>query len=241
LREQIRKREEKCIDFLKAIPKSARYVLVGGYAVSSFRSPRLSVDLDVVIHEKELGFFRDLIKKQGFVLTREKADFDSTYSGRFEKYKKDGKLPVSVDLLVGSIQARQTDYAYSFSYVSRNSETREIRGWHPGVKAEAKVAKKEMLIALKTNSMRKADKRDIIMLCHDEPDTKNIIIHLKKCPQEKILHHIKDLKETLEDPNYPDALKGVFSITDNVLARAKANCLKVFEEIEEGMTPHPSL
>ncbi len=235
MREQIRKREEKCIDFLKAIPKSARYVLVGGYAVSSFRFPRLSVDLDVVIHEKELGFFRDLIKKRGFVLTAKKADFDKIYSGKFEKYMEDGKLPVGVDLLVGSIQARQTDYAYSFSYVSRNSEIREIRGWHPGVKTEAKVASKEMLIALTTNSMRKADKRDIIMLCYDKPDVKKIIKHLKICPRETILHHIKDLKETLESQNHSDALKGVFSIADKVLARAKANCLKVFEEIEEGL------
>lgn len=233
MREKIREREEKCFDFLKAIPASRKYVLVGGYAVSSFRFPRLSVDLDIVIHEKELQLFRDLLKNQGFVLTAEKTDFDKIYGGRFEKYKKDEELPVSVDLLINSVQARQTNYAYSFGYVSRNSEIREIRGWHRGVKVKARVASKEMLIALKVNSMRSADKRDIIMLCYEKPDVSKIIKHLAKCPRGIILKHVKELKETLADQKYFDAVKGVFTISDTVLKRAKTNCIGVLEGIEK--------
>jgi hypothetical protein len=235
LREQIKQREAKCFEFLKAVPKTRKYVLVGGYAVSSFRFPRLSVDLDIVIPEKELEFFRGLLKEQGFVLTGQKSDFDETYAGRFEKYRRDEELPVSVDLLVNSVQARQTGYAYSFAYVSRNSEIREIRGWHPGVRAEARTADREMLIALKANSMRSADKRDIIMLCYDKPDVEKITAHLKGCPKETILRHINDLKKTLEDPGQSDAIKGVFTITDKVLERAKGNCLDVIEKIQKGL------
>lgn len=236
MREEIRKREEKCFDFLNAIPSGRKFVLIGGYAVSSFHFPRLSVDLDIVIPEKELKFFRDLMKKQGFVLTEEKADFDKTYSGKFEKYKRDGKLSISVDLLINSVQARQTNYAYSFDYVFRNSEAREIRGWHPGVKVKTRVANKEMLIALKINSMRSADKRDIIMLCYEKPDVNKIIKHLTNCPKGIIFQHIKALEEILVDPKYSDAIKGVFTISEPVLKRAKSNCLSVLEKIEE-VTP----
>lgn len=232
MREEIREREEKCFDFLKAIPINRKYVLLGGYAVSSFRFPRLSVDLDIVIPERELRFFRDLLKKQGFVLTEEKADFDETYSGKFEKYKKKGKLSISVDLLINSVQARQTNYAYSFDHVFRNSEIREIRGWHPRIKSKARVTNKEMLIALKINSMRSADKRDIIMLCYEKPDANKIIKHLMKCPREIILQHIKELKEILVDPKYSDAIKGSFTISDPVLKRAKINCIDILEKIE---------
>jgi hypothetical protein len=66
-----------------------KYVLVGGYAVSSFHFPRLSVDLDMVIPGKELKFFKDLLKKQDFASTGKKTDFDKTYSGKFEKYTKE--------------------------------------------------------------------------------------------------------------------------------------------------------
>lgn len=233
MREKIRKREGRCFDFLKAIPINSGYVLVGGYAVSSFHFPRLSVDLDIVIPEKELKFFRELMKKQGFALTGEKTGFDKSYSGKFEKYKKDEKLPVSVDLLINSIQARQTNHAYSFDYVFRNSEIREIRGWHPGIKVKTRVANKEMLIALKTNSMRSADKRDIIMLCYEKPDVDEIIKHLMKCPREPILQHIHELREILVDPKYSDAIKGVFTISDRVLERARASCLEVLEKIKK--------
>ncbi|MEE8403271.1 MAG: hypothetical protein V3R93_05925, partial [Candidatus Hydrothermarchaeaceae archaeon] len=170
MREKIRQREKKCFEFLEAIPAHRKYVLVGGYAVSSFHFPGLSVDLDIVIPEREAGFFRGLMKKQGFVLTGEKTDFDRNYSGKFEKYRKGEKLSVSVDLMINSIQARQTNHAYSFDYVFRNSETREIRGWHPGIRVDVRAADKEMLIALKVNSMRSSDKRDIIMLCYEKPD-----------------------------------------------------------------------
>ncbi|MFQ5887698.1 MAG: hypothetical protein ACE5HY_03280 [Candidatus Hydrothermarchaeales archaeon] len=231
MKEEIRKREEKCFDFLKAIPINRRYVLVGGYAVSSFHFPRLSVDLDIAIPEEELKFFEDLLKKQDFVLTDKKSNFDRTYRGRFEKYRKNGKLPVSVDLLIGSIHARQTNYAYSFDYVFRNSVTREIRGWHPRIRVKARVADKEMLIGLKINSMRSADKRDIIMLCYEKPDADKIIKHLKDCPKETILQHIKELKNILIDPKHSDGIKGVFTISDPVLKRAKTNCLNVLENI----------
>lgn len=233
MKEEIRNREKKCFDFLKSIPSKRKYVLIGGYAVSSYRFPRLSVDLDIVIPEKEAEFFRGLLHRQGFVLTEEKTDFDKTHSGRFEKYRKNGRLAVSVDLLINSVQARQTNYSYSFNYVYRNSEFREIMGWHPGMKVKARVANKEMLIALKINSMRSADKRDIIMLCYEKPEVDRVIKHLEKCPRDIILRHVRILREVLVEPKYSDAIKGVFSISEDVLKRAKTNCLNVLEKIEE--------
>lgn len=235
MRESIRNREKKCFDFLNSVPLERKYVLVGGYAVSSFHFPRLSVDLDILIPHRELAFFRNLVKKQGFVLIGKNTDFDKTYGGRFEKYRKDGRLSVSVDLLINSVQARQTNYAYSFAYVFKNSEVREIRSWHPGIRVKTRVANREMLIALKINSMRSADKRDIIMLCYERPEVDKIIKHLEKCPRDIILKHVRTLREILVDPKYFDAIKGVFSISDDVLKRAKTNCLDTLEKVENSL------
>ena len=66
--------------------------------------------------------------------------------------------------MVNSVKSRQNGYPYTFNYIFKNSEIREIIGWHPYSKVQTRTADREMLIALKINSIRSADKKDIIML-----------------------------------------------------------------------------
>ncbi|MEE8168638.1 MAG: hypothetical protein V3T58_07190 [Candidatus Hydrothermarchaeales archaeon] len=232
LREKILAREEKCFEFLRSIPEDRRFVLLGGYAVSAFEFPRLSIDMDIAIPSGELEFFRVLVKKQGFVFSQEKSGFDLTYGGKYERYVKDGELPVSVDLLINSVQARQTNYAYSFEYINKNSEIRELRGWHPRHKVSSRIVKKEMLVALKIHSMRTADKRDIIMLCYRGIDSSKVADHLKNSPREMILKNLGELSSLLEDASQRDSIKGVFTLSDEVLDKAVGNCRKMVEEIK---------
>ncbi len=224
-----------CFDFLRTIPSKRKYVVIGGFAVSAFEFPRLSVDLDIVIPEEGLKFFKGLIKKQGFELSEKRSDFDETYRGRYEKYIKSEELPVSVDLLINSVQARQTNYSYSFRYLFNNSEPKEVKGWHPEAKATVRVPDREMLIALKINSMRMADKRDIIMLCYEKPDEDRIAKHLKNCPKDIILDNLNELLGLIKGKGHDNSIKGVFSLSDDVLRRAVARCEEVFEGILEKM------
>lgn len=217
---------------MRKIPSNRKFVLIGGFAVSAYDFPRLSVDLDIVIPEKELVFFRALLNKEGFVLSKKKSNLDLIYGGKYEKYIKKERLPISVDLLINSVQSRQTNYPYSFQYLFENSELREVRGWHPATRARVRVPNKEILIALKINSMRTADKRDIIMLCYERPNVDKIFAHLKNCPIDIILHHINELLELLTDPKHKDALKGVFSISSEVLKKAVSNCKNVLSKVK---------
>jgi hypothetical protein len=235
LKEKIFARERTCFDFLKSIPANRKYIVVGGFAVSAYEFPRLSVDLDIVIPGEEVKFFRKLIKDQGFIFGKEKSDFDDTYGGKYEKYIKEERLPVSVDLLINSVLARQTNYSYSFKYLFKHSEAREIRGWHPDAKVTVRVPKKEMLIALKMNSMRMADKRDIIMLCYEESDADMIIRHLKNCPRDRIMDNLNELLVLVGSRDHDNSIKGVFSLSDDVLKRAVGRCEKVMGEVLEMM------
>ena len=112
-------REKECFTFLKLIPKDKKYVIIGGYAVSSFGFPRFSVDLDITIPENELSFFKKLISDSGYEFKIWKEDL--AYSGKFERYKKD---LVSIDLLINGVQSRQTGYNYPFQYIFKNSQIR---------------------------------------------------------------------------------------------------------------------
>lgn len=221
-------REKECFDFLNLLEKNMDYVVIGGYAVSSYGFPRFSVDLDIVISEKEESEFQKLIEKKGFVLESEKLDLN--YSGKFKRYEKG---LVSIDLLVNTVQSRQTGFSYPFSYIFKNSKIREVNGWNPSFKAKIRIPNKEMLIALKLHSMRMADKRDIIMLCFEKPDIDKISDHLKNCPKEKINKNIDELFIDIKKQSFKDSLKGVYSINDKIFDRVIKNCLSSIQKVKE--------
>lgn len=236
VREKLLARERECFDFLNAIPDKTKYVLIGGYAVSSFGFPRFSVDLDIVIPEAELKTFEKLLKERGFTLTTERKDLDQTYSGEFKSYAKKTELPVSVDLLVNSVKSRQTDASYSFKHLLENSETMTVSGWSPESKATVRVADREMLIALKINSMRLTDKRDVIILCYEKPDIAKISAHLERCPQEIIRKHLEELLAVIEDVKYVDSIKGEFSVSDAVFKKVTANAKRAVIQIKKNIS-----
>jgi len=220
-------REKECFNFLSLIPSKKQYVVIGGYAVTSYGFPRFSVDLDVTIPESEVPFFKKLISDSGFVFTKGKEDL--TYSGKFERYEKN---LVSIDLLINGVKSRQTGYCYPFQYIFKDSQIRETSGWDPANKAKARIAKKEMLIALKIHSMRMTDKRDTIMLCYEKPNTQTIINHLKNSPKEKIIEHINELLVLLDDNNLKNSLKGVYSIDDKLYKRMIKNCQQTMKDVK---------
>lgn len=227
---KIEERERVCLDLIRRLPSG--YVLVGGYAVSAYEFPRFSVDLDILTRERDLEKFSELLNKEGFSLFKEAGEFARVYEGRFLRFrKKVDLLPVSADLLVGMIQCRQTGAAYSFDYVRKNSEIRRITGFGIRDWVDGRVADREMLVALKVNSMRMADQRDIIALCSGDVNLGKTVTHLRRAPREKILSHIQKLMDFLENPKNRDSLKGVFVLSDSVLD----GLLKRTKEMLEGI------
>jgi hypothetical protein len=98
---------------------------------------------------------------------------------------------------------------------------------------EARVADREMLVALKINSVRMADQRDIIALCGGHVDTDKVVRHLRRAPTDKILQHIGNLLSFLANPNGRDSLKGVFVFSDSVLDRLLRRARDTLNEIAE--------
>ena len=232
-------REQLCIELLRKLPQ--KFVLVGGYAASSFEFPRFSVDLDLVIQEKDVKEFARILEGEGFELATNAKEFTTFYKGRFMRFEKRiGGLPVSVDLLVNAIQARQTGTAYSFGYIRENSEIRRVLGSGTRESAEVRVADREMLIALKMNSMRATDQRDIITLCNGKIEVQKIAGHLRIAPQEKILKSMDIILGTLGNPSVKDSIKGVFGIPDkvyeNMIEKAKQDILSIRKILSDAKT-----
>jgi hypothetical protein len=226
-------RESICLEVLKELPL-ADYVLIGGYAASSFDFPRFSVDLDLVIMPEKLNQFTKILEKMGFRATEPFEIGKDVYGGRFQRFEKDD-VHASVDLLINSVASRQTGSSYSFEQLMENSQLREVVGFSSNVKARARVANREMLIALKANSMRLADQRDIIALCNSEVEVPKVVQLLKRCPREIVLNNIETFLETLSRERHKDSIKGVFMLDDRVYERIIRRAKTVFQEVQESL------
>lgn len=195
------------------------FVVVGGYAVSALARHRFSVDCDIVVPKNRLGDFESILGKEGFMKHVERAGFDEIYAGEFVSYKKEiAGLPVTIDLLVGSLVCRATKAAWSFEYVKRHSMVANISGTEASV--SCRVPERELLIAFKIHSARRADVRDIIML-RENADFEKVLGHMRKGDTEALKGQVKNIIAALEDKNLVDSLKGVFTLTADVKRQIK--------------------
>lgn len=229
---KIEEREKACFDLLKKLPPD-KYVLIGGCATSAFDFPRFSVDLDIVIRKEDQEFFINLLEGEGFRQTQSKK-LAQVYEGEFIRFERGiNGLAVNADLLVNMIQSRQTNSAYSFDYLLKHSEVREVVGSALDTRVRARVADREMLITLKVNSMRLADQRDIIALCNGNVDVDKVVKHLRRCPEGIIKENIDRLLGTLRDPSSRDSIKGVFSLADKAYQRVIDRTEKLFKKLKQ--------
>jgi len=208
------------------------FVVVGGYAVSGLGRHRFSVDLDVVIDEKDLGAFAKILEEREFERHAERAGFDWVYGGRFVSYVKriDG-LPVTADLLVGSLVCRATRASWSYGYIKRHSMVAEVAGIE--LSARCRVPERELLIALKIHSGRRADLRDVVVLM-EKVNVEKVIKHLRRGNLRRLRIQINRMLEMLRDPRLTDSLKGVFTIRRNVTDEIEKT-RKALEKIREAI------
>lgn len=208
-------REKEILRMLRKLTEEKLdLIVVGGYAVSGLAKHRFSVDCDIVVPKRELAKLEEIMKKEGFKQHVRKTGFDETYGGEFISYKKDvSELPVTIDLLIGSLACGATGASWSFDYIKKHSTEATITGIETS--ASCRIPEKELLIAFKIHSARKTDIRDIIML-RENADCEKILKHIKKGKEEALREQIQKIIKALEDANLVDSLKGVFVLTTDV-------------------------
>jgi len=207
------------------------FIVVGGYAVSGLGRHRFSVDLDVVIDEKDLDAFTKTLEERGFEKSMERAGFDEVYGGRFVSYVKIDGLPVTADLLVGSLVCRATGASWSYEYIRRHSIATEVSGIE--LSARCRVPERELLIALKIHSGRRADLRDVVVLV-EGADVEEIVRHLRRGDLERLRIQINRMLEMLRDPRLTDSLRGVFAIRRDVGDEIEKT-RKALEKVQEAI------
>ena len=199
-------RENTIFEVLQAfIDASLNFIVVGGYAVSAYKH-RFSVDADIVMRIEDKAQFEEILKKKGFIKTIVK-DLDHLYAPEFIRYELKGKLPVSIDLLVGGIGSRTTEASFSFEQLKKHTEKKKIIGIEKEVIVQ--IPKKEILIVLKLHSGRLTDFRDIAALAKniDFSIIEGIIWQGKI---DIVKENIRKLVSLLDKKEFMDSFKGVF-------------------------------
>jgi len=92
---------------------------------------------------------------------------------------------------------------------------------------------KELLVALKIHSGRRADLRDVVTLAEGLSIGK-VVSHLKRGDLEKLKTQIGCMLEMLKDPNLVDSLKGAFVIRKDV-TREIAAARRILEKTREAI------
>ncbi|MAH45715.1 hypothetical protein CMI37_07785 [Candidatus Pacearchaeota archaeon] len=203
-REGLLGREKEVMKILNLLSEqNLDFIVVGGYAISTYKK-RFSVDLDIVIQERDLKKFEDLLIKKGYALSYNKK-VELLYGEKFKRFEKKMKgLAVDVDFLINGLVSRTTDSTWSFDYIKKNSEKRKLDN------SEFLTPKRELIVAMKFHSGRLSDIRDIVALmpCSKE----ELKEHLLKGNIEKLKSSMKRQLEFLQKPQFDDSFKGIFGI-----------------------------
>jgi hypothetical protein len=182
-------RSNALVDLLEAVNESELdYVLVGGYAVSSFNT-RFSTDLDIVMMPEEKDAFVAFLEARAFEETdsHEKAWVYDTEVIEYEK-RLAPHQPIGFDLLVNGLGCRQTTAQWSFDYLAKHTAEREVSG---GTRTTtARVLQGAVLAAVKLHSARETDLRDVVAIAQ-EIDLDTVTSHLYRGDEDALREQLQ--------------------------------------------------
>ncbi len=205
-REDLESREAEIIKTLSSL--RGEFIVIGGYAASALSAHRFSVDCDIAVSRKDLGEFRNQLRKEGYSKKKSARGFDKIYGGSVEIYSKRSKFgSVSVDLFIDSVTSRKAGAAWSYDYIRSNSGWTTISGVRGS--ASVPVPTKELLMAMKIHSGRDADMRDIVMLCEDV-DWKSVARHAARGEKAVLLSMLTDIISKMAQEQFSSSLRATF-------------------------------
>ena len=225
--EKLIAREAEVLKLLGTIGSERPYTVIGGYAVDAYSPlPRYSADLDIVIARVQLQELAPILERGGFVDAGEPYvnEIEGVETRKFDKPIGDEK--VSVDLLVDGIRCRQTEAVWKADEVSNTSKVLRVVGVNDSV--PARVASRELLIALKLHSGRDPDLRDVAMVAQDA-DWNMVQVLSVKGSKPKLKKQLEHAIEVMGEQDFESRLKAYFGSRQDEGSRVRVAISKTRE------------
>ncbi len=234
MRPQDLERERRAFALLRAL-EGHEAVLIGGYAVSAYGPPCFSLDLDLVVASSAMLAIREILKSEGLARVRAWAG-GPTFPGRAERWSRGTEaIPLAVDLLVDGIFDRVSGASHPYAAIRRGARRRRVRGLDPLSEARALVASAEVLFALKLESARLVDLRDLAVLAGAGVDAPAVAAFLHGVRRDVLLAHLDALSAALRRRDYEDSLKGVYALDARAFRRIADRTRALVLELREAL------
>lgn len=222
------------VDLLRELNENdLGYVLVGGYAVSSFNT-RFSTDLDIVVTPEDRDAFVAFLEDRGFERTdsHEKRWVYDTEVLQYEK-RLAPQEPVGFDLLVNGLGCRQTTAQWSFDYLTEHSADREVSG---GTRTTtARVLDGAVLVAVKLHSARESDLRDVVAIA-EVIDLETVTPHLYRGDEDALREQLQRGLDILGTEDLKHGYRsdfGASTVSDETVTELKAYLSAQLERLSQ--------
>lgn len=219
-------RENQLFDILGSFnERGLAFLVIGGYAVSAYQH-RFSVDADLVITAEQFNRFAARLREEGY----EQVEDVELGAGRFVAFQRPGDLPVTVDLMVGAVQSRETGAAWQYEELTGEAEQVTIEGSERSV--TVRIPATEVLLAMKLHSGRLTDARDVVALAEDV-DFDRVADYLDRGDADQLQAVLERVRDTIGSEDFRDAYKGVFTAQELPEKRIAAVQQFLTQQIEE--------
>lgn len=212
--EKLQLREKEIFEALKKI-KALKFVIIGGYAVNPYTTPRFSVDCDIVIDDNdELDKLLKILEKLGYVKLDLKK-LDLPYHGDFLRYERKIKddISASFDILIKTVYDRETKVSFDANWIFNNSSLILLKGKTINEKLKARVINIDALVVMKFISCRETDIRDIFMLMTKCNNLKWIKDEVGK--RYDFNERFAKIKDKITSEEFRNNLQGVYGKVDD--------------------------
>ncbi len=202
-------RETEVIRILRVLSEATDgFVVVGGYAVNALGQHRFSVDCDLATDRDNVPVIDATLLREGYTLARSEVRPPIGVTIR-EYYKSVGGERASVELFVDTVVCTTTRGIWSYGFIRENSVEAIVKGATDST--PARVARRNLLVALKLHAGGTHDSGDVVMLS-EGVDWKTVARCAACGSREQLMAQIDYVIGEISSARFASELKSTFAM-----------------------------
>ena len=157
---------EAILEIATELAMAAGFVVVGGYAVSARTRPRLSRDLDLVVHNDSLARIESILRRKGFTPGKgfTNPDKNIEYGDTTREWTLE-EPEATVDVMAGGLMDRNVKIWIPYAKIVQGATIEGIPNTMGlNLQPRVSVASAEVLVGLKVQPLRGQDVVDLVGL-----------------------------------------------------------------------------
>lgn len=214
-------RETEIIRILRVLSEATDgFVVLGGYAVNALGQHRFSDDCDLATDRDNVPVIDATLLREGYTLARSEVRPPIGVTIR-EYHKSVGGEQASLELFVDTVVNTTTRGIWSYGFIRENSVEAIVKGATDST--PARVARRNLLVAMKLHAGRDRDSGDVVLLS-EGVDWKTVAKCAACGSKEQLIAQIDYAIGEITSARFPSELKSTFSMrSDPSLLVKQAN------------------